>query len=244
MFQMAPPQPRPRPGLANTRTAGQLRPAVATAGSWASVAAAAIRKDNNGVATYSPGEGLAKRRAEASSSSEDSRVVWVLGWKPGRPMGQITQYVTQGPICSMAYDREHHAVCIVFQHATSASNLTESCQQFEAETGECLFGQGCNVIMGQPYPITDDLQRMGFPWNERRRLTFARSQLFAHGMTETAFRNDIYHIVGEGNVELVWLFNTGNGRRPGYVLAAIANNDSHGRFLIVPYRVSDPWPIS
>jgi hypothetical protein len=52
---------------------------------------------------------------------------------------------------------------------------------------------------------------MAPPMNERRRLTFARSQLFAHGMTEDHFKSDIYRLVGEGNVELVWLFNTGNG---------------------------------
>jgi hypothetical protein len=52
---------------------------------------------------------------------------------------------------------------------------------------------------------------MSPPTNERRRLTFARSQLFTHGMTEAQFKNDIYRLVGQAHVELVWLFNTGNG---------------------------------
>lgn len=209
---MAPPPPKPRPGLANTHEGGQLRPAVANAGSWASVAAAAVAKDNNGLVDYPPGHELAKRYAAADVSPLDSRVIWVQGWRPGRPLGQITQYVTQGPICSMAFDREHHAVCIIFQLATSAQSLFEACSQFGAETGECLFGHGCSVVMGQPYPETEELQRMSFPWHERRRLTFARSQLFAHGMTESVFKDDIFELVGPNNVELVWLFNTGNGR--------------------------------
>jgi len=212
MFLMAPPSQRPRPGLANAGTATQPRPAVATAGSWASVAASAVKKNKNGIIKYAPSDTIVKRYVEPEATPEDMRVVWVQGWKPGRPLGQITQYITQGPICSMAYSSDHEAICIIFQFASSAQSLVESSAMYEEETGECLFGHGCGVIMGQPYPMTTDLKRMGAPTHERRRLTFARSQLFAHGMTETRFRDDIYDMVGEANVELVWLFNTGNGK--------------------------------
>jgi hypothetical protein len=68
------------------------------------------------------------------------------------------------------------------------------------------------VLEGQPYPNDDAIQRMENPWNERRRLTFARQKLFAEGTTEEQFKKDIFAIVGEDNVELVWLFNSGNGK--------------------------------
>ena len=54
---------------------------------------------------------------------------------------------------------------------------------------------------------------MESPVNERRRLTFARQALFttANGMSEDRFKKDVCDMVGEQNVELVWLFNSGNG---------------------------------
>ena len=214
MFQMALISPRPpSPSLPNARAATQPGRPVAAAGSWASVAATAVKKDKNSIIKFQPSDGVVRQYAEAQAhSSENFRVVWIQGWIQGRPLGQISEYLTQGPICSMAYSPEHEAVCIVFQHATSAQALLEANALYERDEGVCLFGRGCGLMPGQAYPMNDDLRRMDAPVHERRRLTFARSQLFAHGMTETLFRNDIYELVGEGNVELVWLFNTGNGK--------------------------------
>lgn len=210
-FQMARPSTRPAHGLANSGTTTQPRPAVATEGSWAAVAAKAVTTKNS-IIRYQPSDAIVKRYQEPKSTPEEMRVVWIQGWAHGRPLGQISEYVTQGPICSMAYASDYSAVCVVFQYAESAQALFESCNGYEDEKGECLFGPGCAVQIGQPYPMSEDLRRMSSPIHERRRLTFARSQMFAHGMTETRFRGDIYELVGEANVELVWLFNSGNGK--------------------------------
>lgn len=209
---MPPPARRPTLGLANSGTSSQPRPAVATAGSWASVAAKAVEGRHNPIIKYQPSDAVVKRYREPEPTSQDMRVVWISNWPQRRPLGQISEYVTQGPICSMAHAAEYNAICVVFMYAESAQALLESCQMYEEEEGECLFGAGCTTNLGQAYPMTDDLKRMSPPINERRRLTFARSQMFAHGMTETRFRNDIYELVGEPNVELVWLFNSGNGK--------------------------------
>ena len=210
-FQMPPSEPNPGPGLANTGTASQPRPAIATTGSWASVAAKAVNGKKNPIIKYQPSDTVVKRYQEPKPTSEDMRVVWIQGWDVKRPLGQISEYVNQGPICSMAYSAEYASVCIVFQYAESAQNLRHSCELYEQEQNGCLFGEGCSVQLGQPYPMNDDLRRMNSPVHERRRLTFARSQMFAHGMTEARFKDDIYELVGPANVELVWLFNSGNG---------------------------------
>lgn len=238
-FFMAPAPPRPRTGLSTNSAAGQLRAAVANGGSWASVAATAVEKNSNGPIKFTPSDSLIKKY-EPEVLPEDMRVVWIQGWTPGRPLGQITQYVTQGPICSMAYSPAHQAVCIVFQHASSAQSLLDACLLYEEESKECLFGHGCSIITGQPYPMNEDLQRMNAPWHERRRLTFARSQMFSHGMTEAVFRNDIFEMVGESNVELVWLFNTGNGQCPPCTPPVSANNDSNCGLLVVQYCKHSP----
>jgi hypothetical protein len=78
--------------------------------------------------------------------------------------------------------------------------------------GLALGNMDVEVLEGRPYPNDDAIQRMKHPWNERRRLTFARQKLFAGGTTEEQFKKDIFAIVGEHNVELVWLFNSGNGK--------------------------------
>lgn len=206
------PAARQSTGLANTGTTAQPRPAVATVGSWASVAAKPVQNGNNPIVKYQPSDSLVMRYQEPQPAPEDLRVVWIMGWAENRPLGQISEYVNQGPICSIAYSDEHNAVCIVFQYGESAQSLVESCAMYEAEEGVCLFGGGCSIMLGQGYRMSDDIRRMSSPINERRRLTFARSQLFAHGMTEAKFRDDIYEIVGAKNVELVWLFNSGNGK--------------------------------
>lgn len=183
--------------------------------SWASIAAAPV-EGRNSLIKFRPSDGIVKKYVEAEQPKEDgtdSRVVWILGWEHSTPLSTVTERVNHGPLLSMAKSEAHGAVCLIFQYAESARALLLQ-DSFHVQTkGYSIFGRGCSLVAGEAYPEDDDIRRMSQPINERRRLTFARSQLFAHGMNEDIFKQDIYRLVGQGNVELVWLFNTGNGKQ-------------------------------
>jgi hypothetical protein len=191
--------------------------ATTPGGTWASIAA---KEADNKWIKYRPSDGLKRTVSEEVvpdtpvENISSMRVVWISAWGAGRPLAEVTHYLTQGAVFSMVYVPDNDAVCVIFQHASSAKALITDDSYHRDMKGVSMFGAKCSLIPGLPYEENDDLRRMGNPINERRRLTFARSQLFAHGMTKQRFEDDIFRIVGKQNVELVWLFNSGNGECP------------------------------
>ncbi len=202
------------------------------AGSWAAVAATEI-PSGNGLVKFRPRDALKRHMAANENAAMDPsamRVVWLKPWDR-RPLSCLTESIDQGPLLSMAYSPDDNAVCIIFMHAHHARGFMEVNADFFKRHGRSSFGSDIEVLQGQPYPLDESLKRMENPWNERRRLTFARQKLFAEGLTEDQFKRDIYEIVGEQNVELVWLFNTGNGESPSVSLAG------YSPFLLQPLHL-------
>ena len=186
------------------------------ASSWAAVAATDV-SSNNRLVKFRPCDGLKRHVAEENAQmspakDEDMRCVWIYGWSRTRHLQNATDRISIGAIFSICFVPEHEAVCIIFQYATSAMLLIEEDMRSQRDLGVGLFGPGSEVKIGGPYKESVDLQRMVAPVNERRRLTFARQQLFTNGLTKDRFVKDLVAIVGDHNVILVWLFNTGNGK--------------------------------
>jgi hypothetical protein len=183
------------------------------AGSWASVAATATHAGNR-IVKFRPSDGITRtirQDSMAPSMPQDARVIWIKPWNPEKKsLSDITEKIDQGPLFSIAHSQSDDAVCVIFQHAQHAQVFLQANERYISLYGQGLFGPDCEVLEGQAYPATEDIRRMDMK-NERRRLTFARCRLFTNGMTEARFKNDIFGMVGEGNVELVWLFNSGNG---------------------------------
>lgn len=185
--------------------------------SWASVAATEPVIEKNGIIKFRPSDGVKRiveipQPQEAGSDSRDRRVVWIRPWEESRPLSEISKKLSElGPIYSMAFAPDEQAVCIIFQHSHCAKQFMHNCAEHIGRTGFSPFGREHVVVPGLPYPMDENLRKMESPHNARRRLTFARSQLFTNGMTECKFRADIEMIVGASNIELLWLFNTGNG---------------------------------
>lgn len=210
------------------------KPLVASA-TWAAIAAAEPVADRNGVIKSRPGDSLHLKRSrgnmhgpnihdeahdetldETHDETRDHRVLWIRPWNAERPLQDITKKMqTIGAIYSIAYAPEAEAVCVIFQHASCATEFMRRCMEHAKGHGISLFGPDHEVAPGLPYSMTPDLARMESPHMERRRLTFARAGLFnKEGVTQHRFRKDIEGIVGHTNVELLWLFNTGNGELP------------------------------
>lgn len=188
---------------------------VMQAGSWAAVAATDIPGGNR-LVKFRPSDALKQTITKEDNTPVDPstmRVVWLRPWDFQRkPLSVLTESIDQGPLLSMAYSEGENAVCIIFMRAYHARSFLEANANCVKRTGQSLFGPEVEVLEGQPYPMDEALQRMEHPLSERRRLTFARQRLFTDGMSEEQFKKDIFEIVGEQNVELVWLFNTGNGK--------------------------------
>lgn len=182
-------------------------------GSWASVAATATH-DGNRTVKFTPADGITRKITEAlvrPIRPQDARVIWIKPWNPAKKsLSNITDKIDQGPLFSIAHSQPDDAACVIFQHAYHARAFSEANERYSRMYGQSLFGPDCEVLEGQAFPATEDIRRMD-TMNERRRLTFARGRLFTNGMTEARFKTDIFGMVGEGNVELVWLFNSGNG---------------------------------
>ncbi|KAK5945668.1 hypothetical protein PMZ80_002874 [Knufia obscura] len=183
---------------------------------WASVAATEPVADKHGIIKFRPSDAV-KRTIEPQEKQEhrhdarDRRVVWVSPWSEMRPLSDISNEMREvGAIYSIAYAPEAQAVCIIFQHAYCAVQFMHNCAEYIGRHGISPFGSEHDVSPGLPYQVNDGLRRMDPPHNERRRLTFARSQLFSNGISEARFRKDIEDIVGPSNIERLWLFNTGN----------------------------------
>ncbi|KAI1620517.1 hypothetical protein EDD37DRAFT_157737 [Exophiala viscosa] len=187
--------------------------ARANTSTWAAVAATDI-PGNNRLVKFRPSDGLKSHITEeelkTKHNDEDYRCVWIYGWTKDKPLSVVTERICFGAIFSMVYVHQHEAVCVIFQHASAAMALVDEDSRSRRDYGVSLFGPNNMIKFGEAYPENADLQRMTHPSNERRRLTFARQQLFTNGMSETRFRKDLVELVGQQNVELVWLFNTGN----------------------------------
>lgn len=193
-------------------------PVPSPGSTWAAIAATEPATDKNGIIKFRPSDSVqikaSPRGTDSSYDSRDQRVVWIRPWTATRPLKEITKKIQNvGAIYSVAFAPEAEAVCIIFQHATCANDLMRRCADHLKYNGVSLFGPEHDIAPGLPYPITKDLARMEMPQLERRRLTFARAGLFNQGgVTQKQFREDIEGIVGPSNVELLWLFNTGNGK--------------------------------
>jgi hypothetical protein len=210
-FLMGPRVPRQSPS--DTARAYDAPRAKSTF-SWATIAATPTPEGNK-IVKYRPSDSLQRTIIQTTPTAfedgEDTRVVWVMPWETNKSLGRVTERINQGPLLSMVYDPSNNAVCIIFQHGSHATNFLEDNAECIARTGYSMFGPQHNVIAGDPYPKDHSLSLMEHPTNERRRLTFARSQLFTGNMSELQFKKDIAARVGEHNIELVWLFNSGNG---------------------------------
>lgn len=101
------------------------------------------------------------------------------------------------------------AACVIFHQAAHAQEFIEANETLEKETGVCRYGKGYSIEPGLAWPADDEIRAMDAHPHQRRRLTVVGKGLFLR-VPRRRFEADIVKIAGEGNVELVWLYNHGN----------------------------------
>ena len=152
------------------------------------------------------------------------RVVFVHGCKRGTTLGDITKRIREGPLMSILLEKDPSrpglSACIIFHMAKHALEFVRTNRLLLQTTGRTRYGFGVTVVQGGPWPEDAEIRSMND--RERRRLTFSGSGLFCR-ITRDMFQNDISAIAGEHNVEMIWLFNTGNAT---VVLASVSDRST------------------
>lgn len=132
--------------------------------------------------------------------------------KIGRDVVQfITTRIHEGPLQEIRTE-SRACVRVTFQHVAQALAFLKSNQDMEQMLGFGRFGHGYHVELAEVVDWNDDHRRMNQPIRERRRLSFARKRLFADNMTPEKWRQDVRNLAGAGNIDFLWVFNSGNGK--------------------------------
>ncbi|KAB8074005.1 hypothetical protein BDV29DRAFT_174479 [Aspergillus leporis] len=132
----------------------------------------------------------------------------------GKTSKDIIQYITtrihEGPLQDIRLETNGRTR-VTFQHASQALAFLKSNQDMEQMLGFGRFGCGYRVELAEIVDWNDDHRRMNQPIRERRRLSFARKRLFADNMSPEKWKQDIRTLAGPGNIDFLWVFNSGNG---------------------------------
>ncbi|KAA8647305.1 hypothetical protein EYZ11_009800 [Aspergillus tanneri] len=131
----------------------------------------------------------------------------------GRISKDVIQFITtrihEGPLQDVRLETNGRTR-VTFQHASQALAFLKSNQEMEQMLGFGRFGCGYHVELAEIIDWNEDLRRMNQPIRERRRLSFARKRLFAENMSPEKWKQDIRTLAGPGNIDFLWVFNSGN----------------------------------
>ncbi|KAL2843512.1 hypothetical protein BJY01DRAFT_264222 [Aspergillus pseudoustus] len=140
---------------------------------------------------------------------EKAGVIRIYGKMNRDVVNSITSRIHEGPLYDIRVETNGRSR-VVFQHASHALAFFNSNQDMEGLLGYGRFGSGYRVELAEIVHWNDDLHRMNQPIRERRRLSFARKRLFADNMSPEKWKQDIRQIAGAGNIDFLWVFNSGN----------------------------------
>ncbi|PWY91110.1 hypothetical protein BO70DRAFT_283000 [Aspergillus heteromorphus CBS 117.55] len=167
----------------------------------------------------SDGEGETREPANAEAALPAALLPDIPEAKAGviRVYGRITrdfiQYITtrihEGPLQDIRVETNGRTK-VTFQHAAQALAFLKSNQDMEQLLGYGRLGSGYHVELAEIVDWNEDHRRMNQPIRERRRLSFARKRLFAEGMSPDKWKQDIRALAGPGNIDFLWVFNSGN----------------------------------
>jgi hypothetical protein len=150
--------------------------------------------------------------AALSSEIDEAKagVVRIYGRVSREGIRFITTRIHEGPLQEIRVEANERTR-VTFQYASHALAFVKSNQEMEEMLGYGRFGAGYNVEMAEIIDWNDEHRRMNQPIRERRRLSFARKRLFADNMSPEKWKSDIRAVAGLGNIDFLWVFNSGNG---------------------------------
>lgn len=204
-------------------------PFVPISTSWANIASAA--NPNTGIVELHPTRPVPSRlqpvgripsvvRSERhnivipESQAEQMRVVFLLNLPNNLSLQDVSNGVQEGPLVQIAFgfDEVEQAkfAGVVFQYARDAEVFHQVLQKERAESRPERFRFIVDAVRGDPFPADEAIKAMGDPKiNASRRLTMVKKGFF-FVFGERHLTNLCNKVVGEEDVQLVWLYNGGN----------------------------------
>jgi hypothetical protein len=137
-------------------------------------------------------------------------VVRIYGRVSREAIRFVTTRIHEGPLQEIRVETNERTR-VTFQYASHALAFVKSNQEMEEMLGYGRFGTGYTVEIAEIIDWDDEHRRMNQPIRERRRLSFARKRLFADNMSPEKWKSDIRAVAGLGNIDFLWVFNSGNG---------------------------------
>lgn len=164
-----------------------------------------IDGENGARAMNFSGAPLSPEIAEAKAG-----VVRIYGRVTREAIRFVTTRIHEGPLQEIRIETNERTR-VTFQYASHALAFVKSNQDMEEMLGYGRFGTGYTVEMAEIINWNDEHRRMNQPIRERRRLSFARKRLFADNMSPEKWKSDVRAVAGLGNIDFLWVFNSGNG---------------------------------
>lgn len=196
-------------------------------GSWAQIAnrSDTTRPSQEAAQLMSPDASVSSREAVAAHPAapsepveEKAGVVRIYGSARKGEFRHITSRIREGPLQEVRVEN-NNSVRVVFQHVSHALEFVKSDEEMQQRLGQGRIGKNYTVEMADIIDWNDDLRLMKQPVRERRRLSFARKGLFTGGLTEVKWKHEMLTIAGIGNVDFLWVFNSGNGELHAMILS-------------------------
>lgn len=170
-------------------------------------------------ASISGGQAVAAPPAASPEPVEEKAgVVRIYGSATKGEFRHITSRIHEGPLQEVRVE-SNNSVRVVFQHVSHALEFVKSDEEMRERLGQGRIGKGYTVEMADIINWNDDLHRMKQPVRERRRLSFARKGLLTGGLTAAKWKHEMLTIAGSGNVDFLWVFNSGNGELHAMILS-------------------------
>lgn len=133
----------------------------------------------------------------------------------------VTRRIHEGPLYEIHIESNNSAR-LTFMHFAHALKFLEAHEAMVRLCGYGRLGRGYDVELAEVADWNEDHLRMKEPYRERRRLTFARKELFNNRWTADMWMQDLRAIAGVSNIDTMWVFNNGNGKstqRPPHSLS-------------------------
>ena len=193
---------------------------------WAKIAAPKAGELEGKQMSIAP-EAVGKRRSDSlnigsggntisyGGEEDQRRLVNVHGLDVKTTLKDISRKISEGPLISLNLSvnaDNTKSASIVFLEVLHAKQFVARSDALRRDNrnGPGLYGQPTRVILGPPFRDDEVVYHMYGRDALRRRFTISGKGLFTN-VQPTKFYLDLAAVVGKEHLELVWLFNRGNG---------------------------------
>ena len=163
-----------------------------------------------GLPSYLPSTGGNVVSSSCQELEPKAALIRIFG-KIGKDFIQfLTSRIHEGPLYDIKIESVHSAR-VTFQQAAHGLAFLKSHEDMEKMLRFGRLGAGYHIELAELTEWNEFHRMMNQPIRERRRLSFARKKLFTEGTSPDTWKQDVRTLAGPGNIDFLWVFNSGNG---------------------------------